>query len=124
MKPILLWIWCFPQNLIGFIVKHVTKATPVGDYYWFKIEYPSIALGEYIFLCPGHYGNKKMLRHERGHRTQSRILGWLYLPLIILPSMLWAWYYAKHYDELIERKVSYYSFYTERWADKLGGIKR
>lgn len=124
MKKILLWIWCFPQNLVGFIVKHVTKATPVGDHYWFKVECGSVSLGEYIFLCPGHYGNKKTLRHEKGHRTQSRMLGWLYLPLIGLPSMIWAAYYSKHYEDLVEKGVSYYSFYTEKWADKLGGIKR
>ena len=120
-KQILLWIWCLPQNLVGLIVKHVTKATPRGDHYWFKIKCGSVSLGEYIFLCPGHYGDKKTLRHEKGHRKQSRMLGWLYLPLIALPSIIWAgcfeWYRQKY-------NVSYYSFYTEAWADKLAGIKR
>ena len=120
-KQILLWIWCLPQNLIGLIVKHVTKATPYGDHYWFKDERGSVSLGEYIFLCPGHYGNRKVLRHEKGHRTQSRILGWLYVFVILLPSLAWAWFYGRYGEKL---KVSYYWWYTEKWADKLAGIKR
>lgn len=121
MKQILLWIWCFPQNLVGLIVKKVTKAECKGDHYWFKIECGSVSLGEYIFLCPDHYGRKKVLRHEKGHRVQSRILGWLYLPIIAIPSMLWALYYSKHEEKL---KVSYYWFPTEKWADKIANIKR
>lgn len=124
MKQTLLWIWCLPQNLVGLIVKHITKAECRGDHYWFSIKCGSVSLGEYIFLCPNHYGNRKTLRHEKGHQKQSRMLGWLYLPVIALPSLLWAWYYSKHYDELVEKGVSYYSFYTEKWADKLAGIKR
>ena len=121
MKQILLWIWCLPQNLVGLIVKHVTKATPRAKHYWFKVECGSVSLGEYIFLCPSHYGNMKVLRHEVGHRKQSRMLGWLYLPVIALPSLIWAGIYMKWGDKF---KVSYYWFYTERWADKLAGIKR
>lgn len=120
-KKILLWIWCFPQMLAGLIVKHVTKATRNGDHYWLSVGWDIIPLGDYIFLCPKHYGNKKVLRHKKGHVKQSRILGWLYLPIIGLSSLVWArcfgWYREKF-------NVSYYSFYTEKWADKLGGIKR
>lgn len=121
MKQTLLWLWCLPQNLVGLIVKHVTKATSVGDHYEFNIECGSVSLGEYIFLCPGHYGSEETLRHEQGHQKQSRMLGWLYLPLIAIPSLIWAgcfeWYRNKY-------NVSYYSFYTEAWADKLAGIER
>lgn len=120
-KQILLWIWCFPQNLVGLIVKHVTKAKSVDNHYWFKVERDSISLGEYIFICPKHYGNRKVLRHEKGHQKQSRMLGWLYLPLIALPSLLWAWYFCRRYGKPDNR---YYKFYTEAWADKLGGVAR
>lgn len=115
------WIWCFPQMLVGFLVKLITKAEKHTDYYRFKIQFGSVSLGEYIFLCPDHCDDATVLRHEQGHRTQSRMLGLLYLPLIGIPSIIWAgcfgWYRNKH-------KVSYYSFYTEKWADKLGGIER
>ena len=123
-KQILLWIWCLPQNLVGLIVKHITKATPYEDHYWFKVESGSVSLGEYIFLCPRHYGNRKTLRHEKGHRKQSRMLGWLYLPLISIPSLIWAGIYMKLGEKLQKRGISYYWFYTEKWADKIAGIKR
>ncbi len=121
MKHILLWVWCFPQMLVGFIVKNITKAKRKGYHYEFTIKCGSISLGEYIFLCPDHYGDRIVMRHERGHRVQSRILGWLYLPVIGLPSIVWAgcfeWYRKKY-------NVSYYNFYTEKWADKIAGINR
>lgn len=121
MKDILLWLWCLPQNIVGLIVMFFTKAKRNGDHYEFNIECGSVSLGEYIFLCPDHRGNEEVLRHEQGHRTQSRMLGWLYLPCIALESAIWAgcfgWYRKKYH-------VSYYSFYTERWADKLAGITR
>lgn len=121
MRHLLLWLWCFPQNLVGFIVKHITKATLVDDHYEFNIPFGSVSLGEYIFLCPGHRDDETVLLHEKGHRTQSRMLGWLYLPFIALPSIIWAgcfdWYRKKH-------NVSYYWFPTEKWADNLAGIDR
>lgn len=110
--------------LVGYIVKRVTKATPRDNHYWFNSKMGSVSLGEYVFLCPDHYGNIKVLRHEKGHTKQSRILGWLYLPLIALPSLIWAWIYSKNEAYFKEKGVSYYSFYTEKWADKLAGIKR
>lgn len=118
MKKILLWIWCFPQNLIGFIVKHITKAECVGDHYWFYTKLGSVSIGEYIFLGIYHWGDNNVLKHEKGHRTQSRILGWLYIPVILIPSLIHAW----NFDDSDSKK--YYNFYTEAWADKLAGIKR
>ena len=121
MKQILLWLWCFPQNLVGFIVKKVTKAKRRGDHYEFNIKFGSVSLGEYIFLCPNHWDDEETLRHEQGHRTQSRMLGWLYLIAIALPSLVWAGCFVEYRKR---KKRSYYWFYTEKWADKLAGIKR
>ncbi len=47
------------------------------------------------------------------------LLGPLYLLVIGLPSLLWA---ALH--EKVAPGRSYYWFYTERWADRLGGVER
>ena len=121
MKQLLLWIWCFPQNLVGFAVKKATKARRKGDHYEFNIPFGSVSLGEYIFLCPDHWDNEEVLRHEKGHRTQSRMLGWLYLPLIALPSMIWAGCFGEYRKR---KKRSYYWFCTEAWADKIAGITR
>lgn len=115
------WIWCFPQMLLGLFIKIVTKARKQDDHYHYRYRRGSVSLGEYVFLCPSHQGDPITLRHEMGHRTQSRMLGWLYLPIIGLPSFIWCecfkGYRKKH-------KISYYSFYTERWADRIGKIER
>ena len=120
MKKLLLWLWCFPQNLVGLIVKHVTKAEKKGNHYRFHSKLGSVSLGEYIFLCPEHWHNITVLKHENGHRVQSRILGWLYIPVILIPSLIHAYRFKKSGKD----KKEYYKFYTERWADKIAGIKR
>ena len=75
-----------------------------------------ISLGDFVYLRPPVY--ERMARHEYGHCLQSRLLGPLYLPLIGLPSLLWAiWWHPG-------RPIGYYTFYTERWADRLAGIER
>lgn len=107
--------------LLGLLVKVFTKARRVSDHYEYDLPCGSVSLGEFIFLCPSHWNDAETLKHENGHRIQSRRLGWLYLFIIGIPSIIWAgcfdWYRKKH-------NVSYYAFYTERCADKLGGITR
>lgn len=49
----------------------------------------------------------------------QNLLGLLYLLVIGLPSLLWAWLHR-----YIAPDKSYYWFYTERWADLLGRVKR
>ncbi len=121
IKQIGTWIWCFPQQLVGFLVKKFTKARKQVDHYEFSVKCGSISLGTYVFLCPAHWGSEDTLRHERGHTKQSYMLGWLYVPIILIPSMIWAgcfnWYRKKY-------NVSYYSFYTEKWANKIAGIDK
>lgn len=121
MKTVLIWMWCFPQMLVGLIVKIATKARKKDGCYHYDLERGSVSLGEYIFLCPQHWNDKAVLKHERGHRKQSLILGWLYLFVIALPSIIW----AGCFNGYRRRKgVSYYAFYTERWANKLGGLDK
>lgn len=121
MKTILTWIWCFPQMFLGFLVRIFTKAQNCGEYYEFDIEGGSLSLGTYIFICPAHYGDGDTLLHEQGHTKQSYILGWLYLLVIGLPSLIWANCFEKYRQK---HNISYFSFYTEKWADKLSGIDR
>lgn len=117
-KKLLLWLWCFPQNLFGFAVKCFTKAEKKGNHYRFHSKLGSVSLGEYIFLCPDHWRDITTLKHENGHRVQSRILGWLYIPVILIPSLIHAW----RFDDADSKK--YYNFYTEKWADQIAGIDR
>ena len=78
-----------------------------------------ISLGRYVFLSWGQAGDRSTVFHELGHCRQSRMLGPLYLIVIGLPSLLWAWL-----GDRIAPDKSYYWFYTEKWADRLGGVKR
>ena len=120
MKNLLIWLWCFPQQLLGLIVKHVTKATKNEDHYFYNVKSGSVSLGTYIFLCESHQGDERVLKHEKGHTKQSLMLGWLYLIVIGLPSIIWCNCFNKYREK---HNVSYYSFYTEKWADKLGGVE-
>lgn len=122
MKALLVWIWCFPQMLAGAIFNYISKARKCGDHYIISNEWGgSVSLGSYVFLCEAHERDERVLKHEKGHTKQSYMLGWLYLLVIGLPSVIWCncfgWYRKKH-------GVSYYAFYTEKWADKLGGVER
>jgi hypothetical protein len=120
-RKILLWIWCFPQMFLGFLVKVLTRARRTGAHYEYGIQCGSLSLGEYMFLCPGHYYDPDALKHEFGHTRQSRILGWLWLPIVGIPSIIWAGCFDGYRKS---HRVDYYAFYTETWADKLGGVSR
>ena len=121
LLAILLYLWQLPQNLLGLLLLLVLKGETrhrLGDIrFYFLASFPGgITLGEYIIV-----GTRQELtaRHEFGHVLQSRMLGPMYLIVIGLPSLLWAWLHR-----LIAPDKSYYWFYTERWADRLGGVKR
>lgn len=119
LKNVLLYLWQLPQNLVGLILlvclkgekKHTFKDV---EFYYCPGFSGGISLGKYIIL-----GNKneKSIKHEYGHCVQSIILGWLYLIVVGLPSILHCWLcdHERHF---------YYSFYTEKWADKLGKVHR
>jgi len=59
--------------------------------------------------------------HELGHTKQSRLLGWLYLPVIGLPSISRAAYALAHREVTGRQWTRYYEGYPENWADRLGG---
>lgn len=75
-----------------------------------------LSLGPFVFVPQA--SGRALVVHEYGHTLQSLVLGPLYLPAIVLPSLVWAGVPA-----LVRRRarrgVSYYSFYTERWANLL-----
>lgn len=116
----LMYIWQLPQNLVGLVIYLITgrkKTDEEGVYTWNLLS--GISLGNYIFINERYVGTTVML-HELGHRKQSKMLGPLYLIIIGLPSLLWAFFHSS----FLGSKVSYYSFYTEKWADKLSNITR
>lgn len=114
------WTWCLPQNIAGLIVAKVTKARKNGDHYRYDVENGSVSLGQYIFICPSCWNKPLIIKHEQGHHKQSLILGWFYFLVIGLPSILWLTLGRKFREK---HNVSYYAFYTEKWANKLSHIE-
>lgn len=116
-------LWTLPQNIIGFIGYMIFRKGYKYKYNGaFIIEVPnkygSVSLGNFIFVS--NATGEETIKHEYGHTLQSKKLGWLYLFIIGIPSIIWAscfeGYRKKH-------NISYYAFYTERWANKLGGVQ-
>ncbi len=130
------WTWELPQTLIGAAISLLHKEKPlrVIEYadqkvYLYDKFNGGISLGYYTHLdwnAKDHddgvvrQGLKVAIKHEaKGHGTQSKWLGPFYLPLIGLPSVV---HCAVH--QILGRKWNYYSFITEKWADKIAEIKR
>ena len=135
LKQVALYVWQLPQNIIGLIVIFLYKPTykHIMDN-GVEIHYSNsmsggISLGKYSVVHTYHYKKdinesleRDTVKHEAvGHTRQSRMLGPLYLIVIGLPSIIWAGLYGSVVPITYN---GYYRFYTERWADKLAGIKR
>lgn len=129
---ILNWIWQLPQNLCGLVYKYISKnnrkerientaINKLGVEAYVKTSPGSISLGKYIFISERNKDNRNTIFHEIGHSKQSRILGPLYLIVIGIPSITWA---TLHSYIPYLWKYDYYSFPTEKSADKLMHIKR
>lgn len=124
MIKLLQFIWELPQNIVGLIMLPFMKQSEIIEYGGRKIRIcpniiSGISLGSFIYERLNIY-NRVM--HEYGHSKQSKLLGPLYLLIIGIPSIIWN---TLIYGKLVERTPNgYYKFYTERWADKLGGVVR
>lgn len=86
----------------------------------------SVSLGMFLFVSDKYKEKaetaelyKGLVAHEYGHSLQSLILGPLYLLIIGIPSFMWA-ALPVFRKMRRERRISYYSFYTESWANALG----
>lgn len=116
---LLRWIWEFPQCLLGYILTKIYNVEYKEDYNGIAMyagKFPGgISLGLYILLSEYSWKNNVAWakEHEYGHTRQSLYLGPLYLIIIGLSSLLWAAFHG-HWN--------YYKFWTEKWADKLGGV--
>ena len=122
-KDILLYVHQLPQNLVGLIVRLLYKGGKrcvIADItvYYLETFRGGISLGNTIMV-----GSRDIstVKHEHGHQIQSLYLGWLYLFVIGIPSIVWAMLYDLH---CINSRWSYYDFYTEKWADNLGCVHR
>lgn len=135
IKRALFLIWELPQNILGallFIFFAVfSDSVILDDDDSLEMYSPTmrgaISLGIFRVYAYKYLGNgaryvELVRKHEKeGHRKQSMMLGPLYLIVIGLPSLVWS---ALHSSVRRLRTVNYFSFYTEKWADRLAGVKR
>lgn len=127
--------WALPQTLLGLILfllhlqeKHYSCHGAVITEWQGK---SSVSLGLFVFVTADPYFQDKLpqypkeelsarlLVHEYGHTIQSLLLGPLYLPLMGIPSTLWGFLPGASRMRR-EQQVSYFSFFTEKWANALG----
>ena len=117
----LLCIWQLPQLIVGLVMwPFLGKKKLVADRH-FNFCWKGSRMSGGISLGPIAYVSERSgpatIAHEvDGHTVQSKILGWLYLPLIGLESLLWAWLYNP-------KKHCYYDFYTEKSANYFAGLE-
>ena len=126
LKDVVMFIWQLPQIIIGLL-----KTIGMGRYVhmvdgvriYISDGMDGMSLGNVIIINPNVPEGTWLVKHEFGHVIQSRILGWLYIPVIFIPSYLWYCFIC-----FIERKYNidvnsildlYYKFYTELWANRL-----
>lgn len=118
IRDALLFLWQLPQNVLGFLAAQALGAERQDDGTWAhgRRGLSSVSLGNYIILRTPCADRERTLMHERGHQRQSLYLGWLYLPLIGLPSAA---------GNVLHRAFDfdYYAQPWERWANRLGGIE-
>ena len=125
IKHAALFLWCLPQNIVGLAVLAFTKLQGAktnlyNGTFVTRWKYGSgVSLGCFIFIPES--SNDKTLKHEYGHYLDGRCLGPLYLFVIGLPSIIWAAFFDAYRKK---HNVSYYDFYTERRADRLGEVER
>lgn len=127
------WTWGILQNIAGgllflLLLRHEHRIFHGTVVTIWKSDY-SMGCGMFIFLCdyglpesPGSLRTRLQydtLVHEYGHTVQSLLLGPLFLPVIALPSLLWA--SLPVFRKMRKRKnISYYWLYCEKWANHLG----
>jgi hypothetical protein len=121
---ILLYIWQLPQNILGllFYLFMLPGKNPRVNYRYKDITFyiddtmhGGISLGNRVYFGMRYVHVDAYYDHEYGHTRDSKYWGPLYLLVIGLPSAIHAW---------VTNERNYnHNFYTERRANKLGGIE-
>ena len=118
-------LWELPQILLALLIHAVLKKRIMQtiDYKDSKIffvkNFPGgISLSFMIFLSDIDLNNLRAIKHEYGHTIQSLCLGWSYLVIVGVPSIIRATIW-NHY-KLDGKK--YYEGFPENWADLLGRV--
>lgn len=140
MRTALYWLiqctWGLPQTLLGLVLLLLHRHDEHFPYHGALVTRwqgrSSMSVGPFVFLTAdpffadkfaGQYTREelsdRLLVHEYGHTIQSLVLGPLYLVIIGVGSTVWGWLPSlnrlRH-----EKQVSYFAFFTERWANRWG----
>ena len=114
------WTWGLVQNVLGALLTLALIRRPRTRFLGAVVTHwplwGSMSLGMFLFLGRDE---QSVLVHEFGHAVQSCILGPLYLPVVGLPSLLWATLPVCRRLRT-RRHISYYAMYQEAWANHLG----
>ena len=127
--------WGLLQSLLGLFVFLVNFRSSHYSYYGAIVTEwnlkSSVSLGCFIFITKEPYFydklkddftkadlSSRLLVHEYGHTIQSLILGPVYLIVMGIPSTLWG--FLPVAQKKRKQGVSYFSFFTEKWANRLG----
>jgi hypothetical protein len=120
-------IWELPQILLATVLYAIMKKRIIQamDYknskVYFVKDFPGgVSLSFIIFLNDIDLNNQRAIKHEYGHTIQSLYLGWFYLFIVGVPSIIRAkiWNHYKLEDK------KYYEGFPENWADSLGGVNK
>ena len=128
--------WGFIQTMLGLFVFLIHRKARHYTYHgaviteWDKMS--SGSLGLFVFvtnkpffcekLCSSYSEEElfqRLLVHEYGHTIQSLFLGPLYLIVMGIPSTIWG-FLPNLSKKRRENNISYFSFFTEKWANALG----
>lgn len=116
--------WGILQTIIGAVLFMIFITRPHSFFHGAVVTRwnarGSVSLGMFVFVSKRHSERlrERVTLHEFGHTLQSLILGPFYLPVIALPSVIWAG--VPFFGKLrSSRNISYYRLYTERWANHL-----
>jgi len=114
-------VWGLPQTVLGLALclalrgprRRYAFRTAIVTEWGIRAGFTS---GMFIFVPRSC--SRELLLHEYGHTLQSALLGPIYLPLIVLPSLAWAGLPACRGFRR-NHQFSYYRFPVERWANVL-----
>lgn len=118
---VILTIWQLPQFLISLVMlPFLGKKKLVADRHFnfcWKCDRMSggISLGPFAFVSPNS-GDATIAHETDGHTVQSKILSWLYLPIVGIFSLVHAWLHDSS-------KSCYYDYWCEKWANNCAGLK-
>ena len=127
--------WGFPQTILGLIVFLININNKHYIYHGAVVTErkapSSVSLGLFVFTTinpmkdkrkenkiPDNELKNRLLVHEYGHTIQSLIFGPLYLIVMGIPSTLWG--FLPYFQNKRNNGLSYFSFFTEKFANYLG----